>query len=57
MIAGRDSNIKNLNLQVSVDEFAEMEIDVEVHDLDQLSSIISELSKKPMITKVDRVFG
>ena len=44
-------------MQVRVDDFAELAIDVEVHDLTHLTRIIKELGKKPVITKVERLLG
>ncbi len=57
VIAGNDGNIQNLKMQVPVDDFTEMEIDVEVWDLSHLTRIIRQLGKKPVTTSVARITG
>jgi len=57
VIAGNDGNIQNLQMQVPVDDFTEMEIDVEVWDLSHLTRIIRQLGKKPVTTSVARITG
>lgn len=54
-IARNDGNIRNLNLRVSVDEFQELEIDLDVWDLNHLTRIIKELKENPAIMKVQRI--
>ncbi|MGI9352261.1 MAG: RelA/SpoT family protein [Rhizobiaceae bacterium] len=55
VIAGNDGNIQNLVMQVPVDDFAEMEIDIEVRDLSHLTRIIKQLGNKSVTTSVERV--
>ena len=55
VIAGNDGNIQNLVMQVPVDDFAEMEIDIEVRDLSHLTRIIKQLGSKSVTTSVERV--
>ncbi|MEO0908978.1 MAG: bifunctional (p)ppGpp synthetase/guanosine-3',5'-bis(diphosphate) 3'-pyrophosphohydrolase [Pseudomonadota bacterium] len=57
IIAEMNANIQNLNLTVPVEDFTEILIDVDVHDLTQLNEIISRLSKKPRISKAERIIG
>ena len=57
VIAQNDGNIQNLNMKVLVDEFMEMEIDIDVWGLSHLTQIIKQLSEKPITTKVDRITG
>lgn len=55
VIARNDGNIQNLNMKVLVDEFVEMEIDIDVWGLPHLTRIIEELKSKPVISKVSRI--
>lgn len=57
VIAQNDGNIQNLNMKVLVDEFMEMEIDIDVWGLSHLTQIIKQLSEKSITTKVDRITG
>lgn len=57
VIAKNDGNIQNLNMKVLVDEFMEMEIDIDVWGLSHLTQIIKQLSEKSITTKVDRITG
>jgi len=57
IIAQHGSNIQNLNMQVPVDDFAEMEIDVEVSDLVHLTDILQKLSAQKVIAKAERLLG
>jgi len=57
VIAKHDGNIQNLSMKVMVDEFMEMEIDIDVWGLDHLTRIIKQLSVKPAISKVERITG
>ncbi len=55
VIAQNDGNIQNLSMKVLVDEFMEMEIDIDVWGLSHLTQIIKQLSVKSITTKVDRI--
>jgi len=44
-------------VKVLVDEFMEMEIDIDVWGLSHLTQIIKQLSEKSITTKVDRITG
>lgn len=57
VIAQNDGNIQNLNMKVLVDEFMEMEIDIDVWGLSHLTQIIKQLSEKSITTRVDRITG
>jgi len=57
VIAKHDGNIQNLSMKVMVDEFMEMEIDIDVWGLGHLTRIIKQLSAKPAISKVERITG
>lgn len=57
IIAEHNSNIQNLNMQVPVDDFAEIEIDLEVRDLVHLSRILQKLSAHRVTTKAERLLG
>ncbi|MDJ0614152.1 MAG: bifunctional (p)ppGpp synthetase/guanosine-3',5'-bis(diphosphate) 3'-pyrophosphohydrolase [Rhizobiaceae bacterium] len=56
-IASHNSNIQNLNMQVPVDDFAEIEIDLEVSDLVHLTRILQQLSAQKAIAKAERLLG
>jgi len=56
-IARHDGNIRNLNLQVSVDDFQELEIDLDVWDLDHLTRIMQDIKANPAVNKIERVTG
>ena len=55
VIADNDGNIQNLKMQVPVEDFTEMEIDIEVWDLSHLTRIIKQLGGKPVTTRVERI--
>ena len=55
VVAQNDGNIQNLSMKVLVDEFMEMEIDIDVWGLTHLTQIIKQLSAKSITTKVDRI--
>lgn len=55
VIAADDGNIHNISLQVPVEEFSEMEIDVDVWDLAHLSNIISQIKNKSVTISVERI--
>ena len=55
VIAQNDGNIQNLSMKVLVDEFMEMEIDIDVWGHTHLTQIIKQLSNKSITTKVHRV--
>ncbi len=55
VIADHDGNIQNITMHVPVDDFAEMEIDVEVWDRNHLIQIIKEVSRKPVTAKAERI--
>ncbi|MEM7216476.1 MAG: bifunctional (p)ppGpp synthetase/guanosine-3',5'-bis(diphosphate) 3'-pyrophosphohydrolase [Pseudomonadota bacterium] len=57
VIADNDGNIQNLKMQVPVDDFTEMEIDIEVWDLSHLTRIIKQLGGKKITTRVERIIG
>ena len=57
IIAQNDGNIQNLAMKVLVDEFMEMEIDIDVWGLTHLTQIIKQLGAKSVTTKVDRITG
>ena len=57
VIAANDGNIQNLTMNVPVEDFTEMEIDIEVRDLSHLERIIGQLAKKRVTTRVDRIIG
>ncbi len=57
VIAQNDGNIQNLSMKVLVDEFMEMEIDIDVWGLSHLTQIIKQLGNKTITTKVDRITG
>jgi len=56
-IARNDGNIQSLNLQVTVDDFQELEIDLDVWDLNHLTRIIQELKASPAVNKIERITG
>ncbi len=57
VIAEHDGNIQNLVMKVPVEDFTEMEIDIDVWDLTHLTSIITHLKDKEVTTSVERITG
>jgi guanosine-3',5'-bis(diphosphate) 3'-pyrophosphohydrolase len=57
VIAQNDGNIQNLSMKVLVDEFMEMEIDIDVWGLTHLTQITKQLNNKSITTKVERIIG
>ncbi|HWB45099.1 MAG TPA: bifunctional (p)ppGpp synthetase/guanosine-3',5'-bis(diphosphate) 3'-pyrophosphohydrolase [Hyphomicrobiaceae bacterium] len=57
LIGDGDGNIDNVRMLRRAADFTEMLIEIEVWDLDHLTSIISGLKAKPAVSKVERVFG
>ena len=57
VIGEGDGNIDNLRMQSRAGDFTVMLIEVEVWDLAHLNQIIAGLRGKPMVGKVERVFG
>jgi len=55
VIANNDGNIQNLVMKVPVEDFTEMEIEIDVWDLKHLTRIIKQLGNKRITTKVERV--
>jgi GTP pyrophosphokinase len=56
LIGEADGNIDNVRMLRRAADFTEMAIEVEVRDLDHLTRIISGLRRKPVVSKVERVF-
>jgi GTP pyrophosphokinase len=57
LIGEADGNIDNVRMVRRATDFTEMAIEVEVRDLDHLTRIISGLRRKPVVSKVERVFS
>ena len=57
VIAKNDGNIQNLSMEVPVDDFTEMQIDIDVWGLSHLTKIIKDLRLKPVTTSVERITG
>jgi GTP pyrophosphokinase len=57
LIGEADGNIDNVRMVRRAPDFTEMAIEVEVRDLDHLTRIISGLRRKPVVSKVERVFS
>ncbi len=57
VIASNDGNIQNLNMNVPVEDFTEMEIELDVWDLKHLTRIIKQIGSKSVTNKVERVTG
>lgn len=57
LIGEADGNIDNVRMVRRAADFTEMAIEVEVRDLDHLTRIISGLRRKPVVSKVERVFA
>jgi GTP pyrophosphokinase len=57
LIGEADGNIDNVRMVRRAPDFTEMAIEVEVRDLDHLTRIISDLRRKPVVSKVERVFS
>src|SRR5262245_23286775 len=57
LIGEADSNIDNVRMLRRAADFTEMAIEVEVWDLDHLTRIIGDLRRKPVVSKVERVFS
>jgi GTP pyrophosphokinase len=56
VIGEADGNIDNVRMMRRAPDFTEMAIEIEVRDLDHLTRIISGLRRKPVVSKVERVF-
>ena len=52
-----DANIDGINIVKTSVDFRDLVLDVEVWNLKQLNSIVTELKTKPMISNVERVNG
>jgi GTP pyrophosphokinase len=57
VIGDHAANIDNIVIKPVSADFREMTIDVEVHDLKHLNTIISHLRARPVVSKVERVNG
>jgi guanosine-3',5'-bis(diphosphate) 3'-pyrophosphohydrolase len=57
LIGEADGNIDNVRMVRRAADFTEMAIEVEVWDLDHLTRIIGDLRRKPVVSKVERVFS
>lgn len=57
VIATHEGDIQNLSTKVVVDDFMEMEIDIDVWGLSHLTKIIKQLNSKPIVSKVERITG
>jgi GTP pyrophosphokinase len=57
VIGDHAANIDNIVIKALTADFREMIIDVEVHDLKHLNTIISHLRARPVVSKVERVNG
>ncbi|MEL7428968.1 MAG: bifunctional (p)ppGpp synthetase/guanosine-3',5'-bis(diphosphate) 3'-pyrophosphohydrolase [Pseudomonadota bacterium] len=57
VIAENQGNIMNLVMSALADDFAEVEIDLDVRDREHLNKITGELARKPVVAKAERVFG
>ncbi len=55
VIASRNSNIERLEMKHGANDFVDVEIDLEVHDLKILNQIISELGQSALVSNVVRV--
>ncbi|MFO1116930.1 MAG: bifunctional (p)ppGpp synthetase/guanosine-3',5'-bis(diphosphate) 3'-pyrophosphohydrolase [Beijerinckiaceae bacterium] len=51
------ANISNIAFEVHSPDFRDVILDLEVTDLKQLTSVISQLKAKPVISKVERING
>ena len=57
VIATNDGNIHNLVMDVPVDDFTELKIELNVWDLRHLERIIKQIGKKPQVTRAERITG
>ena len=57
VIGEADGNIDSLRMTQRASDFTTMVIDVEVWDLAHLNRIMSGLRSKPVVSKVERIFG
>jgi len=57
VIGGQEGNIDNLRMVTRAADFTDMLIEVEVWDLKHLGAIMAGLTAKPVVAKVERVFG
>ncbi|HET6379158.1 MAG TPA: bifunctional (p)ppGpp synthetase/guanosine-3',5'-bis(diphosphate) 3'-pyrophosphohydrolase [Methylocella sp.] len=57
VIGDHAANIDNIVIKPVSADFREMTIDIEVHDLKHLNTIISHLRARPVVSKVERVNG
>ena len=55
VIAEHDGNIHSVNIDVPADDFAELDIGVEVRDRNHLTRIVKEVSQKSITVKVERI--
>ncbi len=55
VIANNDGNIQNLVMNVPVEDFTEMGIEIDVWDLSHLTRIIKQLKAKSVTSKVERI--
>ncbi|MBL4727250.1 MAG: bifunctional (p)ppGpp synthetase/guanosine-3',5'-bis(diphosphate) 3'-pyrophosphohydrolase [Rhizobiaceae bacterium] len=55
VVANNDGNIQNLVMETPDADFTQMQMDVDVWDLSHLNRIIRQLSKKPVVNKIERI--
>ncbi|MBL4892255.1 MAG: bifunctional (p)ppGpp synthetase/guanosine-3',5'-bis(diphosphate) 3'-pyrophosphohydrolase [Rhizobiaceae bacterium] len=55
VVANNDGNIQNLVMETPDSDFTQMQMDVDVWDLSHLNRIIRQLSKKPVVNKIERI--
>jgi len=56
-IGEAQANIDSIAIKTRSEDFRELTIDIEVHDLKHLNDILSQLRSKPVVSKVERVNG
>jgi GTP diphosphokinase / guanosine-3',5'-bis(diphosphate) 3'-diphosphatase len=57
VIAGHDANIENLSMVSLSSDFHEIQIDLEVHNLKHLTTIMRDLKRTPVVSRIERVNG
>jgi guanosine-3',5'-bis(diphosphate) 3'-pyrophosphohydrolase len=57
VIAGHDGNIENINMVSHSSDFHEMQLDLGVYDLKHLTTILRDLKRTPVVSRVERING
>jgi len=53
--ADHDANISNISITTAARDFSEIVIDVEVYDATHMSRLLTQLRRKPVVSRVERV--